>query len=246
MRPIIGMTGTTATTFDQGITRLLPTQEVGYRTYVHAVVTSGGAPFFIPLVREQSVIERLITKLDGLLLTGGADINPLYFHSEPHPNLGLIDQEKDELELRITKLALEADIPILGICRGIQVLNVANGGTLYQDIFSEIPTAPLLKHRQQAPMTTLTHSMKIEPGTHLHEMLQQTAILVNSHHHQAVKDVAPDFRITARATDGIIEGIELPSRKFVVGVQWHPEGSFQEDTYAQRLFQAFIQAATAS
>ncbi len=244
MRPIIGMTGTTATTFDQGITRLLSTQEVGYRTYVHAVTTSGGAPFFIPLVREQSVIESLITKLDGLLLTGGADINPLYFHSEPHPNLGMIDQEKDELELRITKLALDANLPILGICRGIQVLNVANGGTLYQDIFSEISTTPLLKHRQQAPMTTLTHSMQIEPGTYLHEILQQTSILVNSHHHQAVKDVAPGFRITARATDGIIEGIELPSRKFVVGVQWHPEGSFQEDVYAQHLFQAFIQAAT--
>lgn len=245
MRPIIGMTCTTATTFEQGGLRLLPTQEVGYRTYVHAVTASGGAPLFIPLVREQAVIESLAAKLDGLVLTGGPDINPLYFHSEPHPNLGLVDQEQDELELSITKLAMEANIPILGICRGIQVLNVANGGTLYQDIFSEAATPSLLKHRQQAPMTTLTHSMKIEPGTGLHEMLQQTTILVNSHHHQAVKDVAPGFRVTARATDGLIEGIELASRKFVVGVQWHPEGSFREDVYAQRLFQAFIQAATA-
>ena len=189
MRPIIGITCTTAASslLDQGGPCLQRTQDVGFRTYSHAVTASGGAPFFIPLVREKAVIERLVAKLDGLLLSGGPDINPLHFKSEPHPNLGIIDQEKDELELQITKLALDANLPILGICRGIQMLNVASGGTLYQDILSEITTNDVLKHRQQAPMNTLTHSVQIETGTRLHDILQQATIPVNSHHHQSVK-----------------------------------------------------------
>lgn len=222
------------------------TQEVGFRTYSHAVTASGGAPFFIPLVRETAVIESLLAKLDGLLLSGGPDINPLHFKNEPHPNLGIIDQEKDELELQITKLALEANLPILGICRGIQMLNVASGGTLYQDIPAEITTDGVLKHRQQSPMNTLTHSVQIETGTFLHDIVQQATIPVNSHHHQAVKDVAAGFRVSAKAADGVLEGIELPTKSFVLGVQWHPEGSFVNDRHAQRLFRAFIQAATPS
>ena len=247
MRPIIGITCTTGQLSPQEVSslRVPRVREVGFRTYVNAVVSSGGAPFFIPLIQDSSVLESLVSRLDGLLLSGGPDINPIYFQSEPHAKLGVIDSDKDSLELQIAKLALDADLPILGICRGIQLLNVVGGGTLYQDIPSEV-TVPTLKHRQDAPMTTLTHSVNLEQGTKLQEILQQKQLHVNSHHHQSVKEIAPGFRLTATAPDGIIEGIEHTSKPFVVGVQWHPEGSYPGDTNAQNVFKAFIQAAQKS
>ena len=244
MHPIIGITCSTAISSmkEQCEHCVVREQEMVFRKYIQAVVAGGGAPFMVPLVRDESVIESLAAKLDGLLLTGGVDVNPRYYHSEPHPKLGLIDPDKDRLELRLTKLAFQAGIPILGICRGIQIVNVAGGGTLYQDIPSEI-TPPVLKHVQQAPMDTLTHSVTLKNGTVLHKILQQDQINVNSHHHQAVKDIATGFQVTAVSPDGVVEGIEHTSKTFIVGVQWHPEGSYQKDVNSQRLFRAFIEAA---
>ncbi|MBD3306129.1 gamma-glutamyl-gamma-aminobutyrate hydrolase family protein [candidate division KSB3 bacterium] len=242
--PLIGITCSTSLSARQKRRELggESLQDHVPRTYIQAVVASGGTPLLIPLVEELAVIEWMVSRLNGILLTGGVDVNPTYYQREPHLNLGTIDSAKDRLECQLTQLALRADIPILGICRGIQMLNVAAGGTLYQDIPAE-RSAPVLKHMQDAPMRTLTHSVSIEPGTQLYALIRQERIRVNSHHHQAVQDLAPGFRSTAFSPDGLIEGIEHPAKPFVVGVQWHPEATYQEDMPSQQVFRGFIDAA---
>lgn len=241
--PLIGITGSTFIPAGElGCLRATTTRDYVFRAYADAVAFAGGVPVLIPLVQDSAIIEAYVERLDGLVLSGGVDLNPSYYHSEPHPKLGRLDPAKDSLEVELTRLALKAKLPILGVCRGIQALNVFNGGDVYQDIESEIST-DVLKHVQDAPMNTLTHSVRITPETRLHDILGQDRIQVNSHHHQAIKTVAPNFQQTALASDGVIEGIELPGKHFVVGVQWHPERSFHSDEASQRVFHAFIKAA---
>lgn len=198
--------------------------------YYKSVVAAGGVPVIIPPVSDSDVILNTLCRLDGLILSGGGDHNPLWVGEQPSPKLGDVCGERDLPELLITQLAYNRQLPILGICRGIQTLAVALGGHVAQDI-SDIQK---VKHSQSADRTTPTHTVTIEQDSTLYRLYQESSLpssleetggrlFVNSFHHQAVSDAGPKFRVVARATDGIIEAIESAEHKSILGVQWHPE-----------------------
>ena len=196
--------------------------------YYRQVIAAGATPMVIPPSADVSVLVSTLDNIDGLLLSGGADINPLYCGEEPQRRLGGINSERDLPELLITRLALNRQLPILGICRGIQTLAVAMGGRVAQDLDSpELqPTAdgaPPLKHSQDADRATPTHSVTVEKDSMLHTITGSERLYVNSFHHQAVSDAGQRLRVTAKAPDGIIEAVESTEHKPVIGVQWHPE-----------------------
>ncbi len=206
--------------------------------YCTAIMNAGGIPF--PLIHERDLIPDYLSFIDGLLITGGGhDVHPnLYGVSDVHPTVKL-KPKRTLFEKDIAQQALQKDLPLLGICGGEQVLNVALGGTLIQHIPDEIPGA--LEHKQSQHRDEACHKIKIEKGTLLNQIMGTEDLFVNSVHHQAVKDPAPGVVVNAWAPDGIIEGIEAPGYRFCLGVQWHPEFiiSPQEST----LFKAFIAAA---
>ncbi|SES71436.1 membrane dipeptidase [Prevotella sp. kh1p2] len=197
--------------------------------YYTQVVAAGGTPVIIPPVADKDVIIGTLDRIDGLLLTGGGDYNPLWAGEEPLPQLHGINSERDLPELLLTRLAFNRQIPMLGICRGIQTLALALGGTLMQDIAQGMPAAArLLKHSQDADRQEPTHSVSIEPDSILHGIYGAERLYVNSFHHQAVQDPGKRFRVTAQAPDGVTEAIESTEFKAVLGVQWHPEWLQQE------------------
>ena len=186
----------------------------------------------------------VFTEIDGLLLTGGGDIIPDCFNQECHPTLKNIDKARDTLEILLFKQALEADIPVFGICRGIQIMNVAGGGNLYQDISSEFP-GNTLPHEKVKGCDS-QHSIVIESGSHLNEIVDGHRALVNSAHHQALNEVGEGFVVTAHTEDCVVEAMEHPSKRFVIGVQYHPERMLTDPELCQhalKLFEAFINAA---
>ena len=217
-RPVIGITGN----FEDDQQRL-------GRGYYDSVVAAGGVPLVIPPVADTDVIINTLSRIDGLLLSGGADFNPLWIGEEPSPQLHGINRERDLPELLITRLAYNRQIPILGICRGIQTLAVALGGKVAQDISA----TATVKHMQDAHRSEPTHSVTVAPGTILRQIYEKaerssflvppSSLFVNSFHHQAVSEPGPRFRVSARSADGIIEAIESNEFKPIVGVQWHPE-----------------------
>lgn len=217
-RPVIGITGN----FEDDQQRL-------GRGYYDSVVAAGGVPLVIPPVADTDVIINTLSRIDGLLLSGGADFNPLWTGEEPSPQLHGINRERDLPELLITRLAYNRQIPILGICRGIQTLAVALGGKVEQDISA----TATVKHSQDAHRSEPTHSVTVAPGTILRQIYEKaerssflvppSSLFVNSFHHQAVSEPGPRFRVSARSADGIIEAIESNEFKPIVGVQWHPE-----------------------
>lgn len=197
-------------------------------TYIKAVEKAGGVPVIIPVTNDKALLDQYLNLVDGVIMTGGEDIGPLkYFSEEPNQHLGGIAPERDDFDVMLIRSAVAKGLPLLGICRGEQLLNVAFGGTLYQDIPSQVPNA--IKHNQSgvAPRDYQFHSIKIEKGSVLEKVLGCDSTAVNSYHHQAVKDAAPGFKITARAKDGIVEGIEKEGNEYVYGVQFHPEGLIQ-------------------
>ena len=213
------------------------------RAYCRSAALAGGAPVLIPLELGERALHSIYRRLDGLLFPGGVDVHPSHYGEKAHPQLGRGDDELDETEFVLARWALEDGLPTLAICRGIQLINVAAGGSLYQDLPAQFPGA--LRHACPAPeypRDHRAHSVYIEPGTRLAAALGAQEIEVNSRHHQAVKDLAPGFTITARAPDGVIEGIEQEDAPFVVGVQWHPESLAVDDTRMLALFQAFVGA----
>lgn len=210
-KPVIGITGN----FDNGNLSLAP----GYYT---SILKAGGIPFIIPPLDENDVLTSLLDKIDGLLLSGGGDINPLYLQEEPIKELHNINPHRDHQELMLVRLAANRQIPMLGICRGIQVMTAALGGKLYQDIYAQ-REEPCIKHSQDLERTYASHSITIEKNTLLSHIMRTDKLPVNSFHHQAVKEAAPGFRISARATDGVAEAIESTEYKSMIGVQWHPE-----------------------
>ena len=211
-------------------------------TYVNSVVKAGGAPVLIPVITDEEALTEIIDSLDGLILSGGGDINPLFLHEEPIPQLQDVDSVRDQYDLLILRLATDRQLPVMGICRGHQLINVFFGGTIYQDINSQKPG--VLKHSQSMPRTQASHSVKITDGTKLSKILDGAETLqVNSFHHQAVKDVAPEFVSSAVAPDGINEGIEHPERD-IFSVQWHPEGfASVDDEQALKLFRYEVENA---
>jgi putative glutamine amidotransferase len=213
------------------------------QAYVDAVVAAGGAPIALPLGLEGDSLDSVYELLDGVLLPGGDDVGPEHYGQPRHPLLGLVDDARDELELAVARKALEDDLPILGICRGIQVLAVAAGGTLCQDIPSEMEGA--LGHDvRDFGRDHLCHRVEIEPTSRLAQTLGTTSSAVNSFHHQSVQDVPEGFVVTARADDGIVEAIEAPHKTFVVGVQCHPEWTWRTTApHFAGLFSDFVRAA---
>jgi putative glutamine amidotransferase len=233
MYPIIGITsGTNSTDLNENSIGL---------SYINAIESAGGIPIVFPLAKKETLFDAYLDIIDGLLLSGGVDLDPSLYGEESKPEMGRIDVERDRIEIFLTKKALKANIPILGICRGIQTLNVAAGGTLYQDIPTEHSNT--LKHRQNAPGSYGTQTINAQEGSRLLEILDQPTLRVNSFHHQAVKKIAPDFMISAVASDGIIEGIESGHHNFVIGVQFHPELMWQDNPPITALFVAFVNAA---
>ena len=209
--PVIGLTGN----FQDGNCMLA-------EGYYQSILKAGGTPFIIPCYDNTDALINTLEKLDGILLTGGADINPLFFGEEPVKELHGINPRRDRQELLLTRLAADRQIPILGICRGIQTMNAAFGGPLYQDIHSQME-GTRIKHSQELDRSYASHTVTIEKDTLLHNLFKTDAIAVNSFHHQAVKEAAPGFRVCARATDGVIEAMESTEYKSMLGVQWHPE-----------------------
>ena len=234
-KPIIGLT---CQVFPEPLERSSVNQQ-----YVDAVIAAGGAPVLVPIGLDEEGIARIYDLLDGVLLPGGDDVAPARYGQEPHPNLGAVSDVRDALEIDVAARALRDGLPILGICRGIQVLAVAAGGSLWQDVPSEYESH--LSHDvREHGRDHLCHDIEIESGSRLQEAIGAHTSTVNSFHHQAVRDVPDGFWVTARAGDGIVEGIESRDQRFAVGVQCHPEGMWR--TTAPEfagLFAAFIEAS---
>ena len=210
--------------------------------YVESVIKAGGIPIILPIVSDEEYVRRQIETLDGVILSGGIDVNPLLYNEEPSSKLGFIYPEKDNFDILIAKIAYELNKPILAICRGLQILNVAFGGTLYQDLSEK--EGCYIKHVQQSRDGAATHTLDIDKNSILHDVLGDS-IISNTFHHQAIKDLAPDFKITAYSKDNVIEGIESLTKPFVVGVQFHPEiMTAYDDKNMLRLFKALISAAS--
>ena len=207
-QPVIGITGN----YDDLSCKL-------GQGYYKSVVAAGGVPVVIPPVADKAVLVNTLSHIDALILSGGGDLNPLFVGEEPSPRLRGINQERDLPELMLTRLAYNRQIPILGICRGIQVLAAALGGKVAQDITINAN----VKHSQDADRSELTHSVKVQQGSTLFNIYGQEKLLVNSFHHQAVKDPGDKFRVVAKSTDGIVEAMESNEYKSILGVQWHPE-----------------------
>jgi len=209
--------------------------------YVESVIKAGGVPVILPILSDEESIRRQIELLDGVLLSGGVDINPLVYNEEPSPKLGYIFPDKDTFDLLIVKIAYELKKPILAICRGHQILNIAFGGTLYQDL-SDMEGS-YIKHQQQTKDGAASHTIDIIDGSILHNILG-SSIITNSFHHQAIKDLAPGFKVSAYSKDNVIEAIEKCNENFVIGVQFHPEimATYNDDNML-KLFQSFIVAS---
>ncbi len=217
-RPVIGIVGNLLV--EQG--GFSPGMERSYvnNDYVAAVERAGGIPLILPVVRGQDVAERQTECADALLISGGYDIDPLLYGEEPHRALEFVYRDTDIFQLRTIKTALAKGQPLLAICKGIQLLNVACGGTIYQDL-DEIPDS-FVKHSQNRKRSCPSHTVVAEEGSVIAELLG-TSFPVNSYHHQAVKDVGRGLKVTSRAMDGVAESLEMEGESFVVGVQWHPE-----------------------
>jgi putative glutamine amidotransferase len=203
----------------------------------------GALPVMIPLQMSEATLHGIFERLDGLFLPGGEDIDPSNYGAERHPQLGAPDKERDRTELFLTRWALEAGMPVLGVCRGVQMINVSCGGTLYQDLHSQRPD--LAKHDYFPPTFEryrVTHQVAIEPDSRLARALG-TMHEVNSMHHQGIDQLGGGLRVVARAEDDLPEAIELPLLPFVVGVQWHPEELAKTDQHSSNLFYAFVEAA---
>ncbi len=211
--------------------------------YIRAVQEAGGIPVLLTPHFTPEVQAALWQRLDGLVLTGGGDIDPARFGEARHPATDEVSPARDDLELGLTRRAVADAVPLFAICRGIQVLNVALGGTLVQDLSSEWPHA--LPHSQKAPRHQPTHAVKVMgEGTHLGRVLGALEVEVNSMHHQAIKQLGEGLREVAWAPDGVVEGVEMTGDdRFVVGVQWHPEELTAHDQAARNLFTAMVDAA---
>lgn len=208
--------------------------------YVKAIERAGGIPIILPCAQGDN-LRSLVDKMDGFLFSGGSDVDPFFFGEEPLPGNGEITPERDVFELGLAMEVLRSNKPVLAICRGAQVINIAAGGTIYQDIATQVDKP--LKHSQEAPRWHPTHFMEVVQGTRLADMLQVRSVRVNSMHHQAVAGVAPGFVVSAWASDGVIEAIESTGPGYVVGVQCHPEYLWEQNEGFANLFKSFVQEA---
>ncbi|WP_234125017.1 gamma-glutamyl-gamma-aminobutyrate hydrolase family protein [Clostridium hydrogenum] len=222
-KALIGIVGNLL--IDQG--GMFPGYERAYvnNDYIQSVEKAGGTPVMLPVISDYEKVKNQIEAVDSIIISGGFDVNPLIYDDEPSQKQGFLCPERDEYDLMVIKAAMELNKPILGICRGIQILNAALGGTLYQDL-SQIEGC-YIKHVQESRPEVAGHSVEIVKGTKLYDILGEK-IITNSFHHQAIKDLAPGFKVAARSKDGVIEAIEK-EEGFVIGIQWHPEMMARKD-----------------
>ena len=207
--------------------------------YVHAVEAAGGIPLIIPVAASPESVARQVALCDGIIMSGGPDVKPCFYGEEPHPLLGEVNERVDIHQLALVKAALAADKPLLGICRGLQIMNVALGGTLYQDL-SEFPKK-VLKHLQGAERSEGTHHVSIDSGSILHDALGER-ILLNSYHHQCLKALGDSVKAVAWSDDRIIEAVTITGKRFAVGLQWHPEMMADCSEKMLKIFQMFVDA----
>ncbi len=209
--------------------------------YMDGIHQAGGIPVIFPFSGDEAELERLTDMCDGFLFTGGHDVAPEMYGEEPLENLIDSCPKRDEMEPIILRKAIAADKPVLGICRGIQLINAALGGTLYQDLPTQFPSDVV--HHATPPYDKRAHDVTITPGSPLHECLRQEMIPVNSYHHQAVRELAPGLASMAVSPDGLTEALYKPDHRFLWAVQWHPEFSWRTDPNSRRIFRAFVEAA---
>jgi putative glutamine amidotransferase len=211
--------------------------------YCRAVQAAGAIPLILPAHASGKALHRLLGQLDGVVISGGNfDIHPSYFGEKPMRQLGAIKSRRTEFELELTATALKRDLPVLGICGGAQAINVALGGSLYQDIAAQLPNAG--EHQQGAKKYIGGHNVHVQPGTRLYAIVQKRRIEVNTTHHQSVKELGRNLLVNAVADDGVIEGIESTRHRFVLGVQWHPEVLAPRQPLQRRIFSAFAAACS--
>lgn len=211
------------------------------QVYLDAVKAAGGIPLLLPACNSENETETVLSCVDAVLVPGGPDIDPFFYGEEPVPQLGVIENSNDVFEISLLKLARKAGKPILGICRGIQILNVAFGGTLYQDLISQYPGS--FKHRQADTCAAdATHTAELQEGSLVASVYGETTLRINSFHHQAVKDCAPGFIVGAKAKDGVTESIEKADEN-ILGVQWHPEEMCKEHHEQLAPFTWLVKAA---
>lgn len=211
--------------------------------YMKGIEQAGGIPVMLPLTSDKAAIKVLTDSFSGFIFTGGHDVNPKLYNEVKSEKCAEICTERDEMESILFEYVLEMDKPALGICRGLQFMNVHLGGTLYQDLPTEINSK--LVHSQKPPYDKPVHDISIKKDSLLYKLLQKTEAQVNSCHHQGIKKLAPALKIMAEAEDGIIEAIHMPDKKFIMATQWHPEFSYLVNEDSRKIFKAFINACSA-
>jgi putative glutamine amidotransferase len=236
MQPVIGITTFEGTNPDGLPTTLL------LQAYIQAILQAGGIPVLIPSMLAKQGWDVLYERLDGILFSGGGDIAPDYYHGESHQRVEGIDPLRDTLEMNLLHAVVDDGKPFLGICRGIQTVNVGLGGTLYEHLGEQFRGE--IDHTYPSTMrTTLVHEVRLEEGTQIADVVGEPILNVNSLHHQGVKDTASELRITGHAPDGLVEAVELTGHPFGLAVQWHPEW-LTDQRPTRNLFKAFVEAAT--
>ena len=245
MTPVIGITATLKEDGDCVAERPLGRFVRADLDYVEGVAEAGGVPVVLPPVDEARAAEAIIGGIDGLVLSGGSDLDPSYYGEDPIPELNVTVPERDAFEMALLREALWRRVPVFGICRGLQVLNVALGGTLYQDLPSQKEGLVLLGHRQQTPKWQPTHEVEVDGASTVAELMGTDELKVNSYHHQAIKDLASGLVAVARSPDGVIEAAESSdlSERWLVGVQWHVEAMREAGPEHRNLFEAHVLAA---
>lgn len=214
--------------------------------YMEGIRQAGGLPVILPLNCDDSDIDQLIRLCDGVLFTGGHDVNPALYGETMDSNCGIPCLERDAIERKLFDKAIALDLPIFGICRGLQFFNAVMGGTLYQDIPTQFAGSDSVTHQPQVPYDAPRHKVNLIAGTPLHTLLGVDKLAVNSFHHQGVKMLASGLLPAAIAEDGLIEAIYAPHKSFVHAVQWHPELMFETDEASRKLFRAFVSACASN
>lgn len=232
-KPLIGLTP--AHDMESGDVKARP-------TYMRALKAAGAIPVVMPLDASEEDLKQLSQDLDGFLFTGGPDVHPFLFGEETQAHCGNVSPARDQMEISLLPMIMELQKPILGICRGIQILNIALGGNIWQDIPSQVTRDFPLAHSQPFSYDMPCHTVVLTEGSLLAQISESSSIKVNSMHHQAVKDLAPGLIASAYSTDYLIEALEMPDYPFFIGVQWHPEYLWEKNKEAFRLFQTFVKA----
>ncbi len=247
-RPIVGVPTQTLQSLG-GISAEIPPSWVMSQRYVQTLTNAGAVPVLLPLVDDET-LRGAYDALDAVFLPGGADIDPVSYGKDPHPLCDKTDRERDRVELALARWAIAEGKPLLGVCRGMQLINLAAGGTLFQDIAEQMPGS--IKHDyfpfsgQNFSRDFLAHDVTVAPGTRLADVFGDGVLRVNSMHHQGVRDLGKGLVVSATAPDGLIEGLEGSNGRYVVGVQWHPEALTDRQEASRKLFDEFVSVAAAA